>query len=173
MKKVQYIVSFLVITATLLISCQKTTKIVSADEIGTYAFNLLQGIDNATEQEYIQSLYTYEELRAYAKKNADSLVGEFKESIAVLTKANYNSRSKRDYKNLKDLAASFNINWATIEPVTFKYWPRAKNGIKSIKGDLYFTHNQQNFKIIVTAFDTGNGFVVSKIENLQKVVDQK
>ncbi|WP_298427827.1 hypothetical protein [uncultured Kordia sp.] len=173
MKKVQYIVSFLIIAATLLISCQKNKRTVTADEIGTYAFNLLSNIENTTEQEYIEHLYTFGELRAYAKKNADSLVDEMKQSIAVMTKDNYDARSKRDLKTLKNSGASFQIDWSTIEPVTFKYWPRAKNGIHSIKGDLYFTHNQENYKIIITAFDTGDGFIVSKIENLQKIVEEK
>lgn len=160
-------------TATLLISCQKSKEIASSDDIGSYAFNLLNTIENTTEEEYLNKLYTYEELQQYVKNNPDQFEKEFKDNVAVLTKENYNSRNRKDYKNLKDIAAAFNINWATIEPITFKYWPRAKNGVKSIKGDLYFTHNQQDYKIIVTAFDIGNAFVISKIEKLEKVVDKK
>lgn len=173
MKKVQYIVSLLVMTATLLISCQKTKEIASPDDIGTYAFNLLNNLEKTTEEAYLNKLYTYEELQRFVKNNQDQFEKEFKDNLSVLTKANYDARTKLDYKRLNEIATSLGIQWNAIEAINFRYWPRAKNGVKSIKGDLFFTHSKGTYKVLVTAFDAGNKFFITKIEGLEKVPAQK
>ncbi|WP_430413239.1 hypothetical protein [Kordia sp.] len=173
MKKVQYIFTLLICITTLMISCQKNKEIPTSDDIGTHAFYLLNNFENTSEKEYINSMYTYEELKSYVQKNADSLENDFKENIAVLTKENFNSRIKKDYKNLKETATSFNIDWNDIEAINFQYWPRAKYGIESLKGDLFFTHDTKNYKVTVTSLKVGNSYFITKIEALKEVIPEQ
>lgn len=169
-----YIIFFIVMCTTILFSsCQNSKELTSSDDIGTYAFGILTQLNTCTEQEFLQNLYTYEEMNAYVKKHSYEFEKEFLDNYAVVTKTNFDSRLIKDYKKLKETGTSFLIDWTAIEPIEFKYWPRAKYGVKSMKGDLFFGYDKKAYKVTVTAFEAGDSYFVTKIENLQKASTDK
>lgn len=175
MKKTHSIFTLLVFVSILFTSCQSDTKkLASSDDIGTYAFGVLTSLVDISEQEYMQRLYTFEEMNAYVKAHSYEFEKEFLDNYSVVTKANFNARLSKDYQKLKKDGENLGIDWTAIESIEFKYWPRAKYGVKAMKGDLFFGYNKKAYKVTVTAFEANDGYFVSKIENLQKVVfDEK
>ncbi len=159
-------------TAIILTSCQQSKKLASSDEIGTYAFNVLTNLESLSENEYINRFYTFEELKSYVLAHPDEFGKEFLENYKVITKKDFNSRLIADYNKLQQEGTTFQIDWSEIEPVNYQYWPRATNGVQSMKGDLFFTHNKKAYKVTVTAFKAGTDFYVTKINDFSAVKEQ-
>ena len=174
MKKTRSIFTLVLLISTLFISCQSDTKkLASSDDIGTYAFGVLNSLHTISETAYIQKLYTFEEMNAYVKAHPYEFEKEFLDNYSVVTKANFNTRLSKDYQKLKKEGENLGIDWNAIESIEFKYWPREKYGVKAMKGDLFFGYNKKAYKITVTAFEANDGYFVTKIENLQKVIFDK
>ncbi|MFK7747023.1 MAG: hypothetical protein AB8B65_01400 [Kordia sp.] len=150
MKKLQ-IVLIALLTSSLFISCQKSKGVTNADDMGRYAFDILKNLDNVTKYKYVETLFTVDEIKAFGKRNAETLDPKAKKDIDKIEKAEYNERMEKDYFRLKERAKKNNITWNAIEYGDYKFKERDEDGIKGARGKLTFKHGDKTYFVKVTS----------------------
>ncbi|MFK7747024.1 MAG: hypothetical protein AB8B65_01405 [Kordia sp.] len=144
MKKLQ-IVLIALLTSSLFISCQKTKGVSNADDMGRYAFDILKNLDNLSSDEFINTLCTAEEIKAFGKRNAETLDPKAKKGIDDIKKESHEERVGRDYDRLKKGAEKNKISWSAIEYDSYDFEERDQDGIKFVQGKLSIKHKDETY----------------------------
>ncbi|AXG70937.1 hypothetical protein KORDIASMS9_03192 [Kordia sp. SMS9] len=131
---------------------QINKKVDMPEALGMYAFKLLQNFENTSDKEFIYSLLTLEELKAYTTKHVDAEESYTKREINRLTTEEYHAKITKEYTELQENAKTFKIKWSAIEFVDFTYEEKAEDGFTGIQGKLFFKHNNVTYRTKVDAF---------------------
>jgi len=167
MKKIQ-IVLITLITTTLFISCQNSKGVSKPDDIGKHALTILKKLDNMTKEEYMSSLFTVEEIKAFGERNAETLTPKAKEGIDKIEKERHEERVKKDYDRLKESAKKNNISWSAIEYDNYEFEERDQDGIKFVRGNLSFKHNDEIYGIGMTSVLVDGTYMLIRTSRLRK-----
>ncbi|WP_298514795.1 hypothetical protein [uncultured Kordia sp.] len=155
MKKLQFILTVLV-TSILFVSCSKHKGTANAEDLGKYVFGILKDFDNITKDDYINSLLTVEEVKAFGKRNAETLSTRTKEQIDRLEEGRYNLRMGKDYNRTKERAQKADISWSAIKYDNYEFKEDDEDGIKTSRGKLTFKHDGKTYRVsIISAFLEG------------------
>lgn len=159
MKKLIFFLTALFAT-TFSAHCQTNKKVDTPEDVGKYAFNVLKNFDNISGEEFIDKLFTIEELKAYVEKHMDDTTeSEVKDQINRLTVEGYNARIKEEYTVLKEKATKYSIKWNAIEYLAFEYKEKSEQAFTGIRGKLLFTHKGSVYQVDVQAFKIDNKYI--------------
>ncbi|WP_420573110.1 hypothetical protein [Kordia sp.] len=171
MKKLSFLFTFIIAT-TLFISCQNSDSnsnskgVSKAEDVGKHTFNLLKSLENITKEEYVQKLFTVEEIKEFGKKNADSLSERAKADIEGVTKVEYDERMIKDYNSLRKIGLRADIVWNNIKYKDYDFKKKEEDGLSGTLGKLSFTHNGKNYAVRVSTFFTENQYILIGIRRL-------
>ena len=167
MKKIQLIVTVLV-AAALFISCKNSKGVSKPDDIGKYAFAMLKDFDNITKDNYINSIFTIDEIKAFGKRNAETLESKALKEIKRLEKGNYNRRMGNDYNRLKERAKKEEISWNAIAYDDYEFEERDEDGIKAYRGKLTFKHKDKTYNVSTISVLIEETYTLVRIFRLNK-----
>ncbi|MEM6719074.1 MAG: hypothetical protein AAF611_07165 [Bacteroidota bacterium] len=150
MKKLSFVlVAFIAIS--LCISCQKTKKLSNSEDVGPYVLELLRNFDTTTPEDFKNSLFTLEEIKAFGEKYKDSIPAEAIQSIELLKKEAYDKRINSAYEDIKNGGENYNIDWNAIDFYRFNSDKQTNGGLTGIRGELQFTFNDTIYTVRTTA----------------------
>jgi hypothetical protein len=167
MKKLYYIFALL-ITSTLFIACQNSKGVAKAEDMGTYVFDVLKKMDNTSKDAYIQTIFTFEEVKEFGENNADLISERGRKEIANLDADKYNDRMERDYNRIKEEAEKFSIVWNAIEYSDYTYEDKEEDNVKGTKGQVLFKHNDVTYSVNVSALIVADSYRLIRLSRLAK-----
>ena len=151
---------------------QDAKSVPSADEVGKYTFNVLKNFENTSEEEFVNSLMTIEEIKKFAEKVTDTTAANrLKKEASEMDPASYYKRVAEVYHDLKEKGKQYNIVWKDIKYSDFTYELREKRGIKGIEGVLVFTYKEAEYKVKTDALQDGSSYIPIIIRKLFKKDD--
>lgn len=163
---------FLPIVITLLsiviTSCSET-KIQNPEQIGDKAFAVLQQLDEDNLEDFKSSFVSPEKIREMGESDIVVKSSTTRKEMQSLTDEDYNSVMIRDFNNLKTRGNGFSINWSNIEKLNYDYSKLIESGVEGVSGQLHFKHLETEYTVLVRAIWDGEGYHLSKIQNLFKV----
>lgn len=83
----------------------------------------------------------------------------------------FEERNKNEFKDLIEEGNQLNLNWKKIEFEDFLYRIRFQNGIKELKGEIYFKEGDEHFEIRVQAAFLSDEFHILELERLKTSTD--
>ncbi|MGH1385226.1 hypothetical protein [Kordia sp.] len=167
MKKLQFVLIILA-TSLLFTSCDKTKGVAKPDDMGKYVFDFLKGIDDVTKDGYINYLMTVEEIKAFGKRNAETLTPKAKDDIDDLEKDKYEGKMSRDYNRLKERGKKYKIDWNTIEYGDYEFEERDEDGLKGARGTLSFAYEDKDYAVRITSVSIDGTYKLVRIANLRE-----
>ncbi len=167
MKKLYYIFALL-ITSTLFIACQNSKGVAKAEDMGKYVFDVLKKMDNTSKDDYIQTIFTIEEVKEFGKNNADIINERGRKQIADLTAEKYNERMEIDYNSIKKAAENYGIVWNAIEYSDYTYEDKEEDNVKGTKGEVLFKHNDVTYSVNVSALIVADSYRLIRLSRLVK-----
>jgi len=171
MKKISFLfIAFLTISFSGF--SQNSEPIKNADGVGKYTLNLLKNFENTSEEEFVNSLMTTEDIIKFAEKVADTAVGNnLKKEITKMGATKYYNRVAEVYHDLKEKGKEYGIVWKDIAYVDFTYELRDKKGIKGIEGALVFSCKGTKYKVKTDALYDGDAYLPIIVRKLYKKDD--
>ncbi|MFK7747022.1 MAG: hypothetical protein AB8B65_01395 [Kordia sp.] len=167
MKKLQFVIIAL-ITTTFFISCQDSKIINKAEDLGHYAFNILKKLDDIPKEEFLNHLFTIEEIKVFAEKYKDSMPERAYESFEKLKKEKYEGTIFGEYEELKKRGEKYTIVWSEIEYSNFTFKKQTQGGLAGIKGVLSFKHKDTLYTVRASALEDGTSYIPLIIRRLNK-----
>lgn len=167
MKKLQFVL-IAIITTSFFISCQNSKNITKAEDFGPYAFNILKNLDNTSKEDFLNSLFTFEEIKTFAKRHKDSIPKKALDKLDELKKEEYEKRIGGEYDKLKAKGEKYNITWSDIEYSGYKYDERTEGGLTGIRGKLSFKHKDTLYIVRASALRDGESYIPLIIRRLSK-----
>ncbi len=167
MKKLSFIIIVL-ITVSLLISCQKTKRLSTSTDVGPYVFQLLKNFEGTSLEDFKNKLLTLEEIKAYGKKYADTLSKEAIKTIEDIKKENYENLTNRAYKSIQDGKEKYHIDWNAITFYQFDFKEQTAGGLTGIRGELLFSFKDTIYEVRTTALKLENLYVPVVVNRLKQ-----
>ncbi|MFK7747021.1 MAG: hypothetical protein AB8B65_01390 [Kordia sp.] len=168
MKKLTFLL-VVFFTATFSVHSQNSKSVETADEVGTYAFNIIKNLDKTSDKDFIASFISIEKLKELVSKQANADGSDIKEMITSFTKEAYEEKVIGALTELKKDAEQYNIVWSDIEFSEFSYEEENEDGFKGIRGDLIFTYKDQKYKVTTSAFFIDNKYAPLIVRRLRKM----
>ena len=167
MKKLQLTCVSLIVL--LFVSCETSKGVSTAEDIGTYAFDILKDFDNMTKNSYVNTILTLEEVKDFVKQNAETLDERTIKNIERQKSIEYKDRMGRDYNRIKERAHKADLTFADIQYTDYTFEEEDEGGIKVCMGKLAFTHNDNPYTVRITAVLLGNRYRLARMRSLRKV----
>ncbi|MBC8756145.1 hypothetical protein H2O64_15825 [Kordia sp. YSTF-M3] len=167
MKKLYYIFA-LVITSTLFIACQNSKGVAKAEDMGKYVFDVLKKMDNTSKDDYIKTIFTFEEVKEFGENNADKISERGRKEIANLEADKYNGRMESDYNRIKEAAEKNSIVWNAIEYSDYMYEDKEEDNVKGTKGEVLFKHNDVTYSVNVSSLIVDDKYRLIRLSRLAK-----
>ena len=148
---------------------QNSKSAATADEVGKYAFNILKKLDKTSEEEFVNSLLTIEEVKVYVEKVSDTAAANrLKKEIKNMDPADYYKKVSEVYHDLKEKGKEYKIVWKDIIYSNFTYELREKRGLKGLEGVLVFTYKETEYKVKTDALQDGDAYLPIIVRKLFK-----
>lgn len=157
MKKLSLLLIVLLITSFSGYS-QNSKAVATTDEVGKYTFNVLKNLDNTSEKEFVNSLFTIDELKEFVNKHTDSLQ-DIKQQINSMEDGEYYKRVSEVYNEMKGSAKQFNIVLKDITYSDFTFEERTDEGLKGIRGKVTFKYKETEYQVRVAALEVDNKYI--------------
>jgi len=156
--------------ASLIYSCDGTTTTASnPDGIGEIALNLLKGFDFDNEKRIKAHLPTVDEFFAIGKA-----AGGKEENFSEAYYAEFLTTVVSDMNDVRKAAEDDEILWSKIKFDNYEYEEEEKQGVAGSEGYLFFSHNDQKYRIVVMAVKVNSGkWKIIRMGELQRHNDQK
>lgn len=166
MKKLIYSIVFTLI-CSFYSSCTSSPKPEAL--AGSYTFDLLQKMNDLSQEEFNTHFLTLDELRDFAK---DTTVKEiFRNAVTRVSKETHTKRLQQAYEMIKESGERYKIDWSNISFREYPYTFREESGIQFQDGFLAFDYNEKKFvtKIVSIMYkDQQRLFNLSNIEPVRK-----
>lgn len=162
MKKAVYILLVICI-----ISC--TSKTQPEELIGKHTFELLQKMNDISQEEFNAHFLSLDELREFAKDS--TIEATFRNAVTNVSKETHNIRLQQSYEMIKESGKRYDIDWKAIAFREYPYTIRDESGIAFQDGFVAFDHKEKKFvtKIVSITFKGEQRlFNLSNIEPVRK-----
>ena len=146
---------------------QNSKGVATTDEVGKFAFNILKNLDNTSEEEFINSLFTIEELKEFLNRHKDSF-NTIKEQISGMEDGAYHKRVAGAFNDMRDRAKQFNIVLKDIEYSDFTFEKKTDDGLTGVQGKLLFKYKEKEYQIQVAALLLDNQYNTLIIRKLRE-----
>ncbi|QHI34765.1 hypothetical protein IMCC3317_01090 [Kordia antarctica] len=170
MKKTYYIF-ILVITSTLFIACQNAKGVEKVEDMGKYAFDILKKFDKTSNEDYLKTIFTIEEIKEFGKNNAEKIGEKATKQIASLTAEDYNGRMEGDLTKIKKEAEKYGIVWNAIEYSDYTYETKEEDNMNGTQGKIVFKHNDTTYTVNVSALLIDDIYTIIRLNRLRKSAD--
>ncbi|WP_298514800.1 hypothetical protein [uncultured Kordia sp.] len=150
MKKIAFLF-IIFLTTTFSAYCQDTKSDFNANELGKEAFNILKELDKSSEKDFINKLYSLQEIKAFINKKLDTVPSEIRENINQMTTEEYHKKVIDEFNDLKKVGKQYSIDWNSIEYSDFTYEKREESGLKGLRGELVFKSQNEAYIVDVEA----------------------
>lgn len=77
-------------------------------------------------------------------------------------------RIENEFKDLLDNTAELDLDWSNIEFEDFLYRLRFRDGVKELKGEIYFKEGEEHYEMRVIAAYLNNEYHVVELERLKE-----
>jgi len=162
MKQAIYIVLLIGI-----ISCTSQPK--SEELVGKDTFELLQKMNDLSQEEFNTHFLTLDELREFAKET--TVEDTFRKAVTNVSQEVHSRRLQQSYEMIKESGERYQIDWKAITFREYPYTVRDESGIAFQDGYVAFDHNKKKFvtKIVSINFKGKQRlFNLSNIEPVRK-----
>ena len=153
---------------TILISCSET-KIQDPEKIGDQAFAVLQQLDEDNLDDFKSEFISPDKIREMGESDILVKSSNTRKEMQSLTDEDYDSVMTSDFKNLQSRGKIFKIDWSNIEKLNYDYSKLIESGVEGVSGQLHFKHLETEYTVLVRAIWDGEGYHLSKIQELYKV----
>lgn len=148
----------IIIIAISFISCDTTEKTPEPEDVGMYAFKLLNTLSQTTKIDYVNSFMTIEEIRELGKNEEVVTDPDTRNQMTSMEKEEWNGDTEDDYNELKQDGEECGIKWSEIEYLDFVYELDNYDGAIFCIGDLFFKYKDNSYSVgLISIFD-GNEY---------------
>lgn len=141
-------------------------KIKEPDQIGRKVVYILKTIEENKRQDYTDNFLSIEVLRELAKNKYVVKNESLRNEMTSILKKDWEVGILKHFDNLIEKGKSSGIIWQKIEYLDFVYEVKEKQGIKVIKGELYFKYKDKTFKVDNCSIWDGCEYRIVRIKNL-------
>ncbi len=161
------LINILLLIAFTLNSCSNR-RVTEPEQIGKKVFEILKTISTNSKQDYIDNFLSIEEIRELGKNEEVVKAESTRNKMTSMLKEKWIDRITGDYNHVKKKGASSGIVWQEIKYLDFVYEIKEEEGLKGTEGELYFKHNDDTYRIEISAIWNGNEYQITEIEDLFK-----
>ncbi|MEM6719072.1 MAG: hypothetical protein AAF611_07155 [Bacteroidota bacterium] len=137
--------------------------------IGKHTFELLQKMNDLSQEEFNTYFLSLNELREFAKDT--TIEDTFRNAVTNVSKEVHAIRLQQSYEMIQESGKRYKIDWKAITFREYPYTIRDESGISFQDGFVAFDHNEKKFvtKIVSITFKGKQRlFNLSNIEPVRK-----
>ncbi|GIQ58145.1 hypothetical protein Flavo103_12810 [Flavobacterium collinsii] len=158
---------FILVFLTFL-SCKKEDKSFETPEkVAAHTLEVLKNIDKKTNEEFLQEVMTYQELKDLAN-NPNAKLGEIvKSKFESVSQEAFTDTSIRDFNDIKETGKTYNIDWSSITFSEFKHLVIEFGNMKGLRVETYFKNKDgQIYFVKSQSFYDGKGYRIVKLAEI-------
>ncbi|MCU4166684.1 hypothetical protein [Carboxylicivirga caseinilyticus] len=168
MNKITSLCVIVTLIAVNLVSCDSYKKMNEPEDVGMYAFKLLNSLSQTTKSDYVNSFLTIEELRELGKNEEVITDPEARNHITSIKKKEWVEDIENDYNKLKQDGGKNGIKWTNIEYLDFVYELNIEGGGTVCEGELFFKYKDYSYSVDLTAVFDGNEYKIIELDDLER-----
>jgi len=126
--------------------------------VGFTVFNMFKNTESGGKKAYLKYFISVTEIDELARYGEVVTEEKARREMAITPVDDWNIQVIESYDTIKKLSDSVGINWKNIEFSKFEPEEKVKDGMRSIHGDMYFTHEGKKFEMIIDAVWNGEEY---------------
>lgn len=158
----KFIYTIAILLLTGLVSAQDGAAI---DRLSAKIMKTLKATDSTKYKDFKAIFITMEEVVAITDNM--TLPEEQKKEVRAKINAEYlEEQCSKEFKSMIFKGEQMGINWASIEYEEFLYRLRFRNGLKELKGDIYFRDGDKHYEMHLQAAYLDGEYKLLELEDL-------
>ena len=152
-------------------SCSSVYVSKTPEGIGKATFKVIQNLQSNSLDRYLASFMSIEEIRQMAEDTTLVTTQKMRDEMTKMPSNKLKELRVREYKLMLKTAKEDNIDWSKITYEKFTFDEKVEDGVRAIKGELYFKSDHTIYAIQSFSINNGTRFKLIGLKDLNKMGD--